>query len=316
MRLGHPDVDRYLEFVAARARRNTLLAVGFDLKVFFTVVTKDPAAVTTADVYAFIAAQRAPRHGPRVVRLEDGEPGLAARTIKRRLSSVSGLFGYLIARGDAGVTANPVPCGLATRRPGAGRARRGGALIRTPRTLPRIVAPGEVDVFYSALRTHRDRAMTLAMLLGGLRRCEVLGLGLADVHPGLRRVFIADGKGGAQRYVPIAPRFFTELAAYLEQERPEDAATDRVFVALKRPQRGGPLTADGLDEIVENACHRAGLQADLPPVAVRFRLPGDFQTRFDLANRGRKSSWLPPRSIRTSCVNGRCACTGSPIPSR
>ena len=127
--------------------------------------------MTAADVFAFIAAQRTPRCGPRVVRLEDGEPGLSARTIKRRLSSVSGLFGYLIARGDAGVTANPVPCGLATRRPGVRRNRRGGALIRTPCVLPRIVAPGDVDVFFAALRTHRDRAMTLAMLLGGLRRC-------------------------------------------------------------------------------------------------------------------------------------------------
>ncbi len=33
--LGHPLVDDYLGFVAARARPNTLLAVAFDLKVFF-----------------------------------------------------------------------------------------------------------------------------------------------------------------------------------------------------------------------------------------------------------------------------------------
>ena len=126
--------------------------------------------------------------------------------------------------------------------------------------MPRVLSPGEADAFYAALRTHRDRAMALAMLLGGLRRCEVLGLELSDAHPGLRRVFVADGKGGAQRYVPLAPRFFTELAAYLDLERPADAATDRVFVALKRPQRGQPLSADGLDEIVENACQRAGLR--------------------------------------------------------
>ena len=42
IRLGHPLVDRYLEFVAARGRRNTLLAAAYDLKVFFSVVAKDP----------------------------------------------------------------------------------------------------------------------------------------------------------------------------------------------------------------------------------------------------------------------------------
>jgi hypothetical protein len=61
VRLGHPLLDDYLELVAARARRNTLLAAAWDLKVFFGVVAKDPAEVTTADVLAFIKAQRAPR---------------------------------------------------------------------------------------------------------------------------------------------------------------------------------------------------------------------------------------------------------------
>ena len=36
--LGHPLLDRYLEFVAGRARPNTLRAVAFDLKIFFTGV--------------------------------------------------------------------------------------------------------------------------------------------------------------------------------------------------------------------------------------------------------------------------------------
>ena len=37
VRLGHPVVDLYLEFLAARCRPNTVLAAGFDLKVFFTL---------------------------------------------------------------------------------------------------------------------------------------------------------------------------------------------------------------------------------------------------------------------------------------
>jgi hypothetical protein len=121
--LGHPLLDDYLEFVAARARPNTLIAVAYDLKVFFTVIVKQPADITTADVLTFIKAQRDPRRGTGVVRLEDGEAGLSARTIKRRLASLSGLFAYLIARADAGVDANPVPRGLATR----GRRGRAGA---------------------------------------------------------------------------------------------------------------------------------------------------------------------------------------------
>lgn len=56
--LGHPQLDRYLDFVAAEARGNTVLATGYDLKVFFSIVAKNPDAVTTAEVLDFITAQR------------------------------------------------------------------------------------------------------------------------------------------------------------------------------------------------------------------------------------------------------------------
>jgi integrase/recombinase XerD len=101
--------------------------------------------------------------------------------------------------------------------------------------------------------------MVEAMVLGGLRRCEVLGLRLGDVQTGERRVFIADGKGGRQRLIPMSNRFFKTLSAYMKEERPIDTTTDLVFVALKGPRRGSPLSAHGLDEIIQNARNRAGL---------------------------------------------------------
>lgn len=101
--------------------------------------------------------------------------------------------------------------------------------------------------------------MVEAMLLGGLRRCEVLGLRIEDLRPGEGRVFVAEGKGGHQRLVPISARFFRSLSAYLEAERPEAAGTDAVFVALKGAKVGQRLGEDGLDKIMTNARRRAGL---------------------------------------------------------
>lgn len=259
IRLGHPLLDSYLELVTARARWNTVLASAFDLKVFFSVIDKDPVDVDTTDVLAFIKAQREPRHGGTVVRIEDGESGLSARTIKRRLATIAGLYEYLIIRADTTVSRNPVPRGLAMRRPGQ-RAVRSVPLIRTPRTLPRVIDPVEVDAFIAALRSRRDRAMVEAMLLGGLRRCEVLGLRLGDVRPGERRLFIAEGKGGHQRIVPVSQRFFLTLGDYLTGERPDEAIDDHVFLVLKGPRRGRPLSAPGLDEIVAGARARAGIE--------------------------------------------------------
>jgi integrase/recombinase XerD len=168
------------------------------------------------------------------------------------------LYSYLIARGDPPVRTNPVPRGLSTRRPGNRRTRQ-VPLVRVPRTLPRILAPGEVDRLVAALRTARDRAMVAAMVLVGLRRCEVLGLRFEDVQIADRRLVIVAGKGGHHRVVPAANSFFDALGEYLHDERPANAATDRVFVVLKGPRRGKPLSAEGLDEILDGARRRSGL---------------------------------------------------------
>src|SRR3954471_5067025 len=92
--LGHPLLDDYLAFVAARARINTFLAVASDLKIFFDVVAKEPAQVNAADIFAFLASQRSPRRGEQVVRLEDAEPGWGGGTRGRggrRAGSPAGL---------------------------------------------------------------------------------------------------------------------------------------------------------------------------------------------------------------------------------
>jgi len=251
--LGDPLLDSYLEFVAGRSRPNTLRAVAHDLKTFLTVVDKDPSEVSTADIFDFIAKQRGDRT---VVRIADRESGLSARTIARRLSSISGFYAYLVARGDTPISSNPVPRGLSTRRRGG--KRREVPLVRVPRTLPKILSPGEVTALLNSLRTHRDQAMVYAMVLGGLRRCEVLGLRLDDIQVPERSLFIAEGKGGHQRVIPISNTFFTAVGDYLRQERPS-CETDKVFVTLKGPNRGKPMTADGVDKILQAAKARAGL---------------------------------------------------------
>jgi site-specific recombinase XerC len=162
VRFGVPVLDTYLEFLSVRSRPNTVTAVAYDLKVFFMVVGKSPARVVAADVLGFVTAQHTGQPAGRLRGVVDSTAGLSARTVRRRLSSVSGLYAFLQTRGD--VSNNPVPRGLPTRRERQ-RPRQGVPLIRTPRTLPRILAPAQVD----------------------------------DVQVAARRVFIAEGKGGHQR---------------------------------------------------------------------------------------------------------------------
>jgi site-specific recombinase XerD len=66
------------------------------------------------------------------------------------------------------------------------------------------------------------------------------------------------GKGGHQRLIPISGQFFVALGDYLDRERPM-VDHDQLFVVLRGPTRGGPLSAAGLDEIVDGVRKRAGL---------------------------------------------------------
>jgi hypothetical protein len=133
--LGDPLVDRYLEFVAGRARPNTLRAIAFDLKTFFAVVGKDPLRVEAADVFEFLAQQRGDRA---VIRVSDRESGLSARTIVRRLSSVVGGGHVREVRGSGLWGARSVRH-HATRSRADRRIGRGGDL-----TFARVARPPSV----------------------------------------------------------------------------------------------------------------------------------------------------------------------------
>ncbi len=212
------------------------------------------AEVSPMDVLAWVDWQGvvAPGNSSRVVRL--ARRGAAPATVNRRVAAVRAFFEYLMISGV--VPANPVPAprrgqGL---RPtargmlghlGPGRARGGGRLVREQRRLPESLELADVQAFLTSLATYRDRAMVLAMLLGGLRSAEVRGLLLKDVDQGRRRVRVV-GKGGRERCVPVDASFFAELGAYPRHERPPGLGTAECFVVLRGPSAGSPVTEAGL----------------------------------------------------------------------
>ena len=110
----------------------------------------------------------------------------------------------------------------------------------------------EVAAILADSLTHRDRAVAMLMLLGGLRAGEVRRLRLADVDVALRRVRVV-GKGGRERVVPVDRPFFTELTGYLRTERPPGLATPECFVVLVGATAGQPMTEAGLRERVPSS---------------------------------------------------------------
>jgi len=249
--LGLDLVDEYLDFLRCRCRPNTWLNYAHDLKIFFNTIDKPVTEVSTADVFRFIRCQSQPQETDATT--DNPRRGVSTRTLKRRLCAVSGLYKYLLMGDDPPVKRNPVPSGFMLRGQIPSSRPRLNPLLRVPETLPQLVPVEHVQRFLASLNTYRDRAMVLLMVLGGLRKSEVLGLELADLDPEQGTVLVREGKGGRHRVCCVAPLFFQVVKRYQDEERPQTRTT-RLFVVLKGPRRGQPLSVSGLNTII--AYHR------------------------------------------------------------
>ena len=255
-------VNRYLSHLGTRNYSPaTVRAYAFDLANFVGFLGERQLTleqVRPSDLFDYLdwQAHRPPSSTSKVVRI-DRARRVALATMNRRISAVRGLFEY-------GVTVelrpdNPVPAarratGLRATRHGllghlgAGRPRGGGQLVRETHRLPESLEMHDVTVFLADLWTHRDRAIVLAMVLGGLRSAEVRSLQLADVDMGLQRLRVR-GKGGRERVIPVDAAFFNECSAYLRTERPRGCATPECFVVLRGPTSGAAMTEAGLRKV-------------------------------------------------------------------
>lgn len=258
---GAGEANAFLDHLRARAfSPATVRAYAYDVANFARFLSEQGlgvAEVAPMDIFAWVDWQgvRAPGTGSTVVLL--ARRGAAPATVNRRVAAVRAFFEYLLISGAVPVNPVPAPRRGQGLRPtargmlghlGPGRARGGGRLVREQRRLPESLDLADVQAFLTSLGTHRDRAMVLAMLLGGLRSAEVRGLLLKDVDQGRRRLRVV-GKGGRERSVPVDSAFFAELGGYLRHERPPGLATPECFVVMRGPSAGSPVTEAGLRSV-------------------------------------------------------------------
>ncbi len=115
-----------------------------------------------------------------------------------------------------------------------------------------------------ALREPADRACLTTIYVGGLRLLEGARLQVAQVDSARLQLLI-HGKGGKDRYVPLAPPTLALLRAHWRTHR----SPEWLFVAP--PRRGvpasvvwpvGPVNRSSLQSAFVRACRTAGI----PPV--------------------------------------------------
>jgi integrase/recombinase XerD len=146
------------------------------------------------------------------------------------------------------------------------RSRRGSVRIKEPHRVIHPLKDTQVMTFYASLKTWRDRSMMLLMWAEGLRAAEVLNLTVNDVDA-LGQSLRILGKGNKQRVMPLAEAAVNTLRLYAQLERPT-TESQAMFVVLKGPRRGQPLSAEGLRRIFRYHRTKSGITQANPH---RFR---------------------------------------------
>lgn len=184
------EVDRYLEHLAVERQSSphTLAAYRRDLLRFLGDVGDVPAnAVRSHHVRAFAGRL----HGE----------GLSPRSIARHLSSVRGLFAFLVRRRALG--ANPA---LGVRAPKAQR--------RLPGALDADQAAALFETEPASDLGKRDRAMLELLYGSGLRLAELVAADVRDLDLGAGFVTVT-GKGRKTRIVPLGKPAIAAIQAWL-----------------------------------------------------------------------------------------------------
>ncbi len=238
-------IDGYLDHL--RVERGlgarTISAYACDLGQFVTLLGKRGHTVDGADLGAISA-----------VLVELSGAGRSARSQARFLSSVRGLYKYLLQEGL--LRASPME------------------LVEAPRMgrkLPSLLSRDEVLRLLTAAdvkepRGLRDAAMIHTMYAAGLRVSELVELGLGDID--LRAGFVAAfGKGRKRRLVPLGELARDSLARYLSAVRGlwAKANEKRLFVTHRR----APMTRQGFWKLLKRYGRAAGITKNLTPHMLR-----------------------------------------------
>lgn len=185
--------------------------------------------------------------------------GKAPASVRRALSALSALYGFLLERGQ--VDQNPV-----TRLQAP----------KLPKRLPKVLNLDQVNAFFAAMDLstpvgQRDRAWAELLYAAGLRVSECCGLNISDVDFEGQHVKVL-GKRDKERIVPFGDIAAAALRLYLDSGRDELIAIGgppREPGALFLGLRGQRLSRSRVLAQMKVYARAAGLNADVSPHTLR-----------------------------------------------
>lgn len=131
-------------------------------------------------------------------------------------------------------------------------------LLKTPKKLPVVLSPEEVNRLIEAAPNLLYRTMLILLYATGLRRTEASRLKLSDIDSSLMLIHVRQGKGARDRELPLTQKLLDTLRhywrcckikprVYLFPSHWEDSAEEK------------PIS----DKTIWNACHESALRAGI-----------------------------------------------------
>lgn len=178
-------------------------------------------------------------------RTQEGAP-LSLSTVSSLLSA---LRMFLVWAAHERITTEPLDAFVRHMR----AARRLPRAVLSSAEVERILAIPALDARLGL----RDRAILEVLYSTGIRRMELIGLDLGHVDASRGLLYIRDGKGAKDRYVPIGNRALRWVARYLEEGRPQlcrAQSPPAIFLSA----RGGRIRPNRLTERLHRYVTAAG----------------------------------------------------------
>ena len=141
---------------------------------------------------------------------------------------------------------------------------------REPRRLPVVLGADEVVAFLEAVSSLKSRAALTTAYAAGLRVSEVIGLKVGDIDSARMVIYVANGKGGKDRFVMLSPQLLGVLRTYWRLARPRSSAVSRSRRGpanrTDRPSRRMPIRSQGrrARQTRQRACFAAQLRDASP----------------------------------------------------
>jgi len=182
--------------------------------------------------------------------------GIGTSSSSRYLSSIKGMFGYLIDNNY--IESNP------TERL---------ASTKISRKLPIVLSFEEIELIINSPNDKeklglRDRALLELLYSSGLRVGELIGIKINDLFFS-DEVIRVIGKGAKQRIIPVGESAIKWVTKYLTSSRPLFEKKGKSLSHIFLNNRGTKLSRMGIWKIVDKYTKEAGIEKEVHPHTFR-----------------------------------------------